>query len=79
MNDVQSRLEKLKKKKWTLAAISDRIGCSWYTIQRWDTGESYPNLKGAVLMALDQLLTETPPMRKRYAYNEPHSLAKGVL
>ena len=71
MNEIQLRLEKLKKKRWTLAAIADRMGTKWFTVKRWQTGESYPNLDGAVIMAMDQLLTEKAPLKRRYAYNEP--------
>ena len=70
MNEIQLRLEKLKKKRWTIAAIADRGGTKWFTVKRWETGESYPNLDGAVIMALDQLSTEKAPMKRRYAYNE---------
>ena len=70
MNDIQIKLEKLKKKKWTYAAIADRIGTSQNTVQRWFAGEFYPQLSGAVNMALDQLMTEAPPKMKRYKYNE---------
>ena len=71
MNDVQLRLEKLKKKRWTLAAIADRMGTKWLTVKRWETGERYPDVDGAVIMAMDQLLTEKAPLKRRYAYNEP--------
>ena len=71
MNDVQLRLEKLKKKRWTLAAIADRMGTKWVTVKRWENGERYPALSGAVIMAMDQLLTEKAPLKRRYAYNEP--------
>ena len=71
MNDVQLRLEKLKKKRWTLAAIADRMGTKWVTVKRWENGERYPALIGAVIMAMDQLLTEKAPLKRRYAYNEP--------
>ena len=70
MNEIQLRLEKLKKKRWTIAAIADRVGTKWFTVKRWETGESYPNLDGAVIMALDQLATEKAPMTRRYAYHE---------
>ena len=71
MNDVQLRLEKLKKTRWTLAAIADRMGTKWVTVKRWENGERYPALSGAVIMAMDQLLTEKAPLKRRYAYNEP--------
>ena len=70
MNEIQLRLEKLKKKRWTIAAIADRVGTKWFTVKRWETGESYPNLDGAGIMSLDQLSTEKAPMKRRYAYNE---------
>ena len=71
MNEIQLLLEKLKNKRWTLAAIADRMGTKWFTVKRWQTGESYPNLDGAGIMAMDQLLTEKAPLKRRYAYNEP--------
>ena len=71
MNEIQLRLEKLKKKRWTLAAIADRMGTKWVTVKRWENGERYPALSGAVIMAMDQLLTEKAPLKRRYAYNEP--------
>ena len=71
MNEIQLRLGKLKKKRWTLAAIADRVGTKWLTVKRWETGERYPDVDGAVIMAMDQLLIEKAPLKKRYAYNEP--------
>ena len=73
MNDIEIKLEKLKKKKWTYAAIADRLTTSPNTVQRWAYGEYYPKLSGAIKISLDFLMTEAPPKMKRYKYNEVDS------
>ena len=71
MNEIQTLIQKLEKTGWTLAAVADRLGIKdWDTIKNWKLGVKYPNLDGAVIMAMNVLLTEKPPMKRRYKYNE---------
>lgn len=70
MNEIQTLIQKLEKKGWTLAAVADKLGTKWFTVKRWKSGDIYPNLDGAIIMAMNVLLTEKPPMKRRYKYNE---------
>ena len=68
MNDVQQRLEQLKDKGWTLAAISDEVGVSTRAVDYWQQGTRYPENAKMVLLGLDGLLKrKRVPKRRRYA------------
>lgn len=71
MNDIQKRLEKLRVKKWTDAAIADEIGYGRVTVARWRSGQKYPSHANLVLMALDGLLKrKNVPKQRRYGKSE---------
>jgi hypothetical protein len=68
MTDVQTIIADLKAKGWTLAAIADEVGVTWFTVKRWETGEQYPDTPKPVLMMLDSLLKRKRiPKQRRYA------------
>jgi len=68
MNDVQQRLQQLKEKGWTVAAISDEIGVTARAIDHWKAGRRYPENAKMVLMGLDNLMRRKRiPKQRRYA------------
>ena len=67
MNGVQKRIRELKVKGWTLAAIADGLGVTWYTAQRWDLGQQYPTTPKPVLIVLAALVErKRVPKKRRY-------------
>jgi hypothetical protein len=67
MIDVLTRIAELKAKGWTLAAVADEVGVTWFTVKRWETGEQYPDTPKPVLMMLDSLLKRRRvPKKRRY-------------
>ena len=66
MSEFQDKLAELKNAGWTLAALADRLQVDWKTVKRWESGANEPPVMGAVLMALDTLMAEQPPKRRRY-------------
>ena len=66
MNEVQKRIELLKSRNWTLAAIADEVGVSYRGISSWQSGERYPSNEKLVMMALDGLVSKKPPPKRRY-------------
>ena len=65
MNEVQENIAELQRKGWTLAAIADEVGVTWFTAQRWKDGRQYPNTPKPVLAALDALLKRKRIPKKR--------------
>ena len=54
-NEIQTKLDELKQKGWTLASISREIGQAKGTVEAWNQGKRNPaNLK-SVLASLDKL------------------------
>tara|TARA_R110000824_G_scaffold135553_2_gene298871 strand:- start:3040 stop:3264 length:225 start_codon:yes stop_codon:yes gene_type:complete len=70
MNEIQEIIAKLKKKKWTLAAIGDEIGATQRTVARWEEGVFVPKRLKSTLVHFESLLEQEPPLRRRYKYNE---------
>ena len=66
MNDVQVRIKELEAAGWTQAAIASELGVTWQAVHYWRSGERYPGMSNAVLMAMDTLLKRKPPPRRRY-------------
>lgn len=67
MNDIQEKLEELRTKGWTLAAIADELGAHYNTVQKWHGGDRYPPLAKAIMLALEQLAAKKRiPKQKRY-------------
>ncbi len=68
MNDVQQRVEELRSRGWTDAAIADEIDYSRVSILRWRSGDQYPDHPSPILAALDGLLRRKRiPKQRRYA------------
>ena len=68
MNDVQQRIEELRVKGWTLAAIADETGVTSRAVDHWRVGRRYPENSKLVLAALDALLKRKRiPKQRRYA------------
>ena len=67
MTDIQTRLAELKAKGWTLAAIADEVGVTWFTVKRWEIGEQYPDTPKPVKLMLDAMLKrKRVPKKRRY-------------
>ena len=67
VNDIQELLVQLKTGGWTKAALSDELGVSYDSVERWERGTIPRNSKGVVLQ-LQELLKRrrTVPKRRRY-------------
>ena len=66
MNEIQEKITALRTAGWTLAAIADELGVHWYTAQRWQKGQQYPDTPKPVAASLDLLFDRKPPPRRRY-------------
>ena len=66
MNDIQERIHELEAKGWTQKAIADELEVTWQAVHYWKSGERYPGMPKAVLLALDALMKRKPPKRRRY-------------
>lgn len=67
MNEIQTKLDDLRKSGWTDAAIGDEMGFGRVTVSRWRSGAQYPDHPKPVLMAMDaMLLKKRIPKGKRY-------------
>ena len=79
MNDIQERMNALKEKGWSDAAIAEEIGYGRVTIFRWRSGEQYPDHPKPIVAALNQLLERKRiPKRRRYAPGEHHTQRKSL-
>lgn len=63
---IQAKLAVLQEKKWTLAALADRLGQSVSTLEKWKNGERNPANEKAVLEMLERLMKRKPPKQRRY-------------
>ena len=75
MNDVQERLDHLRVKGWTDAAIADEVGVQPLAITRWRSGKRYPENAKMVIMGLVSLL-ERKRIPKRRRYEGTHHLQR---
>jgi len=67
MNDIQEKLELLQSKGWTVAAIADELGVGWSAVNRWRSGDRYPqNAKGVIALMDGMLHQKRVPKRRRY-------------
>jgi transcriptional regulator with XRE-family HTH domain len=66
MDTIQELLEALRKKGWTIAAISDALGYNRETISRWRKGSNPPSQKVVELALRDLLRRKRIPKQKRY-------------
>ena len=67
MNEVQERIEALRQKGWTLAAIADELEVTNDAVGKWRAGDRYPKNAKGVFEILDGLLQYgTPPKKRRY-------------
>ena len=72
MNDVQSKLLKLKDKGGTMAAIADELHVSHMTVFRWDKGMRKAENYRSVLHMLDTLTKRKRiPKQRRRGLNSP--------
>jgi transcriptional regulator with XRE-family HTH domain len=73
MNEIQEKIQALRSKGWTLAAIADELGNSWRAVAYWQEGTRQPANAKLVSNALDALKRKRVPKQRRY---EPGSRAK---
>ena len=67
MNDVQTKIDELETKGWTLAAIADELAVTVNAGEKWKHGDKYPANSKAVLTLLDQISKKKPPKKRRYS------------
>ncbi len=68
MNDIQSKINELQEKGWTLVALAEEIGVTANAIEKWKAGDRFPANSLAVLSLLDQLTKKKRiPKKRRYA------------
>lgn len=67
MNDVQIKLDELKEKGWTLAALADELGITVNAVEKWKAGDRQPANSKSVLTLLDQISKKKRiPKKRRY-------------
>lgn len=67
MNDIQSKIQELQEKGWTLAALADEIEQSLSAVEKWKSGGRYPANTKAILNLLDDIAKRKRiPKKKRY-------------
>jgi DNA-binding transcriptional regulator YiaG len=67
MNEIQTKIDELQEKGWTLAAISDELEVTVNAVEKWKAGDRQPQNAKAVLMLMNQLLEKKRvPRKKRY-------------
>jgi transcriptional regulator with XRE-family HTH domain len=71
MNDIQTKINELQQKGWTLAALADELGVTVNAVEKWKAGDRYPSNAKAVLRLLDQLAVKRRiPKQRRYNKQE---------
>jgi transcriptional regulator with XRE-family HTH domain len=65
MNEVQSQINKLEKKGWSLPRIAERLHTASVTVEKWKSGDRYPSLDKLAIDALDELLKVKRIPKKR--------------
>ena len=79
MNEVQERIEALRQKGWTLAAIADELEVTADAVGKWQGGDRYPENAKGVFEILDGLLHYgTPPKMRRYKKKFAEEAAVGT-
>ncbi len=66
MNEVQEKLDTLKKKGWTWASIATELGQTTNTVEKWKAGQHKPANIRLTLAALALLAKRKriPPQRR---------------
>ena len=68
MNDTQTKINELKEKGWTLAALADELGVTVNAVEKWKVGDRQPANSKAVITLLEQISTKKRiPKQRRYA------------
>jgi len=67
MKDVQTKIIRLQKKGWTLAAIADEVGVTVNAVEKWKAGDRYPANSKAVISLLEKMEQKKRiPKKRRY-------------
>ena len=67
MNEVQEKIQELRDKGWTVAALADELGVRSMTLHRWVSGNRHPTNVKLLTMGLDNLLKRKRiPKKRRY-------------
>lgn len=67
MKDVQTKIAKLQKRGWTLAAIADEVGVTVNAVEKWKAGDHYPANSKAVISLLEKIgQKKRIPKKRRY-------------
>lgn len=74
---IQAKLAVLQEKKWTIAALADRLGQSVSTLEKWKNGERNPANEKAVLEMLGRLMKRKPPKQRRYVKGSRRKVDNG--
>ena len=76
MNDVQTKIDELETKGWTLAAMADELGVTVNAVEKWKHGDRSPANSKAVLAMLDEIGKKKPPKKRRYVKPRQQFLKK---
>jgi len=68
MKDVQTKITRLQKKGWTLAAIANEVGVTVNAVEKWKAGDRYPANSKAVISLLEKIEQKKRiPKKRRYS------------
>lgn len=68
MNEVQQKIQELRDKGWTVAALADELDVKPMTVHRWLSGERHPQNARGIMTLLDQITKRKRiPKKRRYA------------
>lgn len=68
MRDVQTKISRLQKKGWSLAAIADEVGVTVNAVEKWKAGDRYPANSKAVISLLEKMEQKKRiPKKRRYS------------
>ena len=68
MKDVQTKIARLQRKGWTLAAIADEVGVTVNAVEKWKAGDRYPANSKAVISLLEKIgQKKRIPKKRRYS------------
>jgi hypothetical protein len=63
---IKDKLDQLLEAGWTQQALADALDVHRVSIYEWRNGKHMPAHPGLVLAALDGLLKQKPPKKRRY-------------
>jgi transcriptional regulator with XRE-family HTH domain len=67
MTETQALLTLLRAKGWSIAAIADAVKVNYYTIYRWEQGDTSPSNPAPVSRMLwEMLLHGDVPKKRRF-------------